>query len=104
MKIDYILFNAVFIIKQLKMKLSIFFLLFSLNTFAQTTYYVWAKSGLNLRSEPKTSGKKLATIPFGTKLDEVDYIDSEYTTDSVLLLENPSLKLSDKTLDTQLSV
>ncbi len=32
-----------------------------------TTYYVWAKSGLSLREAPDKNAKKITTIPYGNK-------------------------------------
>jgi hypothetical protein len=34
--------------------------------------YVWARNGLNLRDAPKKTGKRLATLPYGTKVTILD--------------------------------
>jgi hypothetical protein len=39
------------------------------------TFYVWAGSGLNLRKTPDFKGEKLATLPYGTRVEWLEFAE-----------------------------
>jgi hypothetical protein len=65
--------------------------LLSLEVRAAHGLYVWAKNGLVLRATPDKNGKKIRTLPYGTKVDYLRLVSE----DSILII--PAFKQANGT-------